>query len=193
MRRRFKGGAFLASAALFIALMGSAAAQKAGSAANSNGTPKMGDMRFAQAAAIINMEEVELGNLAPRVGYDYKVKEFGKRMVTDHSKLEDELTAIAARDRLTLPSAPDTQAKAAVAKLSSMSGPKFDQAYLQAMIKGHEEAIAEFQDEASNGMNTDLKNWAAASVPILKDHLQMAKNDEIAIDAAEADGIITRK
>ena len=48
-------------------------------------------------AAKGGMMEVAMGKLAEQNGQSDDVKSFGKRMVTDHSKANDELKSIAAK------------------------------------------------------------------------------------------------
>ena len=52
-------------------------------------TATITDTEFAQKAAAANMAEVKLGQLAEQKGTTDTVKDFGKRMVTDHSTAEE--------------------------------------------------------------------------------------------------------
>src|SRR6476619_5102431 len=94
------------------------------------------DKTFMKKAAKGGMMEVAMGNLAEQNGQSEDVKSFGKRMVTDHSKANDELKSIASKKGVQLPS------KEPAAKWSS------DKAYMDAMVKDHEKDLAEFQEEA---------------------------------------------
>src|ERR1044071_5797804 len=49
------------------------------------------DMEFVTEAAAGGMMEVELGKLATEKGVNQAVKDFGAHMVTDHTKINDEL------------------------------------------------------------------------------------------------------
>jgi putative membrane protein len=53
------------------------------------------DAKFAVAAANGGMAEVELGTLAQQKAVNAKVKDFGGMMVTDHTKANDEMKALA--------------------------------------------------------------------------------------------------
>jgi putative membrane protein len=46
---------------------------------------------------------------------------------------------------------------------------------LQLQQQAHEQAVALFEDYAKTGGNADLKAWAATTLPLLKEHLAMAK------------------
>lgn len=58
-----------------------------------------GDLAFMNAAAPGGMAEVALGRLAAEHGSNEAVKEFGQKMVTDHSKAGKKLGALAQKKR----------------------------------------------------------------------------------------------
>jgi putative membrane protein len=134
------------------------------------------DHLFANTAAQGGVAEVELGKLAAAKGSNQKVKDFGKKMVDDHSKANDQLKSIAGKDNMTLPSSLSAKDQMLLHRLSNLSGAAFDKAYINAMVKDHETDIALFQHEASDGSNSDLKSFAAGALPTLQEHLSLAKD-----------------
>jgi putative membrane protein len=56
-------------------------------------------------------------------------------------------------------------------QLSKLSGAAFDDAYLKAMIKGHEKGVSLFTGESTSGADADAKAWATKILPKLKTHL----------------------
>jgi putative membrane protein len=139
------------------------------------------DMMFARKAAEGGMLEVQLGQIAVRNGQSDKVKQFGQRMIDDHTKAGDDLKSVAAKDNITLPTQLNAKDQAMVDRFRGMTGAAFDKAYMRDMVKDHEEDVAEFQKEASSGMNTDLKDFAGRTLPTLQDHLRMAKEDNTSL------------
>jgi putative membrane protein len=133
------------------------------------------DQKFAEAAAAGNAAEIQMGKLATEKAANEKVKQFGERMVTDHTKASAELKAIAAKKGMTLPDSPKPKDQATIEKLSKLSGPAFDKAYMRDMVKDHQKDVAEFQKEATNGSDPDLKAWAGTTLPILQEHLKLAR------------------
>jgi putative membrane protein len=133
------------------------------------------DHLFAKKAASGGMSEVKLGQLAQDKGSNPAVKEFGERMVTDHSKANDELKGIASRDNLNLPSGPSKTDEAEYDRLSKLSGKQFDDAYAKMMVSDHEKDIAEFRKESTSGQDPALKSFASKTLPTLESHLQQAK------------------
>jgi putative membrane protein len=134
------------------------------------------DQTFVTKAAEGGLAEVDLGNVASAQGSRDAVKTFGKRMVTDHTKANDQLKSTASSAGLTVPSEPSAEQKAMAAKLKAMSGAAFDKAYADAMVKDHKEDVALFEKEAKYGKDSTLKAFANDTLPTLKDHLKMAED-----------------
>jgi putative membrane protein len=134
------------------------------------------DARFAKNAAEGGMAEVKLGELAQEKASSQAVKSFGKRMVDDHSKADEKLKATAHSENITLPGELKSADQAAYDRLAKLSGTEFDHAYMQMMVKDHEEDVSEFKKEASSGRNQALKDFAAQMLPTLEDHLKEARD-----------------
>jgi len=133
------------------------------------------DKNFAIKAADGGMAEVALGTLAQKNGGAQSVKDFGKMMVDDHTKVNNELKAAAESKQITLPKKLSTEKQLNHDKLSSLKGDAFDKAYMDIMVISHQETIALFETEATNGEDAELKKWAQDKLPALKHHLEMAQ------------------
>jgi putative membrane protein len=132
----------------------------------------MQDTHFIKVAAIAGMAEVNDGTLAENMG-DGTVKHIGARMVSDHTKVNEQLMSIAKEKGVALPMQVDAQHAAVSAKLKSLSGASFDKYYLATELQGHEQTIAAFKAEASTGSDPDLIAFANATLPTLEMHLSM--------------------
>jgi putative membrane protein len=130
------------------------------------------DSSFIKDAAEGGMSEVELGQLAQQKATNPAVKELGAMMVRDHTAANDKLTAIAKAKQVDLPDGPSLMQKGSKAKLDMMSGDSFDKSYVKGMIDDHKADIKEFQKEATQGKDPEVKAFAAATLPTLKHHLQ---------------------
>lgn len=168
----------LASAGMFFTLGGPAMGQKTDLDVNSQplSYSNSSGSHFAAEAASGGMMEVKLGQLAVQKSSNDQVKMFGQRMVDDHSRANDQLMGLASKDNLTLPSQMNSKDQATYDRLSKLSGSIFDRAYINDMMSIHEKDIAAFQHEANDGKNSDLKTWAANTLPMLRDHLRLAKD-----------------
>ena len=142
------------------------------------------DDKFAAEAASGGMAEVKLGELAQQKGTSDKVKGFGQKMVTDHSKAGDDLKQIAQQQGLSLPEEMSKHDQATYDRLSKLEGKQFDEAYARAMLTDHQTVVAAFEKEASSGKNEALKEFASRTLPTLKEHLKLAH--EMARSSASA-------
>jgi putative membrane protein len=133
------------------------------------------DERFLKEAASGGMAEVELGRLADKKGQLPDVKAFGRRMVSDHSKADDRLTAIAQQLGVQPPKGLNREQRDLRARLEKTNGAAFDHAYIDAMVTDHQKDIQDFQKEADSGGNAELKQFASSTLPVLREHLQEAQ------------------
>jgi putative membrane protein len=128
------------------------------------------DRAFMEEAAAAGMAEVELGKLAVQKATSPDVKSFAQMMVDDHTKANEELKALAARQNVTLPPKPTAEHTAARERLSQLSGAAFDAAYMEAMVTDHNKAVALFSQESKDGVDPDAKTWAIKTLPTLQRH-----------------------
>jgi len=131
--------------------------------------------RFAANAAQGGMTEVELGKLAIQRGTEPSVKEFGQRMIADHTRANNELKLVAAEKNIELPSDLNSSQKSTMEKLSKLSGAEFDKEYISDMVNDHEEDVEDFQTQANKGNDPEIKAFAAKALPTLQGHLQKAR------------------
>ncbi len=125
------------------------------------------DKDFMMEAGKGGMMEVDAGKMAEEKGKSADVKKIGKMMVTDHTKANNELMALAKKKGVML----DT-----THKMEKMDESNFDQAYLDSMVKDHEKDIAAFEKEAKDGKDAETKSWASKTLPTLKKHLKMVQD-----------------
>lgn len=143
-----------------------------------SGSLTSADKHFVSAAAEGGLAEVELGKLAQDKASSQDVKDFGQKMVEDHSKANDELKDTAEKLGASLPNHVSATQLAEKAKLSALSGTHFDRAYMSAMVKDHREDVAAFKREAASGRNEEIKSFASKTLPTLEEHLRLAEKTE---------------
>lgn len=132
------------------------------------------DAQFLVNAAEINLEEIQLGQLAQQNGRTTHVKELGKMMEDAHTKSLNDLTALAKIKMITIPTSPTENAQEAYKKLNEKSGNDFDKAYADMMVSEHKDAIATFDKVSTNGNDADIKNWATVSLDDLRKNLDQS-------------------
>lgn len=126
-------------------------------------------------AVIGGMAEVEMGRLAQEKARNPEVRKFGKHMVEDHSKVNDELMIIAEKKGVTPPSQLDAKHMAKKKELMEAKGADFDKKYMESQVQGHREMIAFFEQGAKNNKG-EIKKFASGKLPALKKHLKMAQS-----------------
>lgn len=147
-----------------------------GNATSSKHTTRMiSDSTFAREAAEGGIAEVKFGQLADEKGSSQEVKDFGKRMVTDHTKANDQLKADAAKEKFSLPTDMSKREQMAYDRLSKLSGSTFDRAYARDMVRDHRADVAGFLNESKNGKEKWTKDFASQTLPTLRDHLKQAE------------------
>ena len=130
---------------------------------------------FARDAAIGGIAEVELGRLAVQKAASPKVRQFGQKMIDDHSKANADLQTAAQTQGIALPTEIDSRHKAKMGELSKLSGFEFDKAYMKDMVKDHEKDVAEFEKAAKMSGDTPVRGFAEKALPTLREHLRMAR------------------
>jgi putative membrane protein len=133
------------------------------------------DRAFVVEAAAGGMAEVELGRLASEKAASDQVKQFGRMMVTDHSKANEKLAAIASDLQLMAPHALKPEHQEAVDRLSKLSGEAFDRAYVQQMVKDHEKDVDLFKKHAASAEHPDIRQFASSTLPTLERHYARAQ------------------
>jgi len=167
-------------AAALVALTGPAAAQIQ--------LVNEADREFVSRAATGGTAEVELGRVATQRAVRPSVRSFAERMVADHGRANAELAALARRKGLDVPTALEPSQQAMRDRLSGLSGPDFDRAYMSEIVRDHTEDIALFERAAEISSDPDLKAWATRSLPMLRDHLALARqvNSEVVLGPVPA-------
>ena len=140
------------------------------------------DKKFIMETGQGGMMEVELAKLAVDKASNEEVKQFAQRLVDDHTKANDELMALASQKGVTIPHDEKAMMKGKD-KLSKLSGADFDREFISLMVKDHTKEVKEFEDVSTKAKDTDVKDWAAKTLPTLREHLQMARdiNGKVAV------------
>ncbi|HYD87681.1 MAG TPA: DUF4142 domain-containing protein [Vitreimonas sp.] len=171
--------AFLALGVLALAACGqqtTSETTETAPAESSAPTAAMNDATFAQAVANSDAFEIQSSELAAQRAARQEVKDFAAMMIRDHSQTTQELAALAPQINLT-PPAPqlDGLKQDRINALRSASGEAFDDAYLDAQVAAHEEAVRTFEDYIASAQAGPLRDWANTTLPKLRTHLQQVE------------------
>jgi putative membrane protein len=135
-----------------------------------------GDRTFMQTVAKGGMAEVALGELAVTHAENEDVKKFGRRMVEDHGKANQELAQLAKGKGVEVAKDLDRTYKSTMNRLAKLQGDAFDRAYVEEMVKDHRKDVKDFERQAERGKDPSLKEWAGKTLPTLREHLREIEN-----------------
>jgi putative membrane protein len=144
------------------------------------------DLPFLREAAGVNLMEIRLGQLAQSKASNAAVKQFGQRMVNDHTRLEQDLSSMVSANGIALNPTLTPAQSDNIARLQNLSGPQFDQAYMSMMIQGHQTDVAQFDTQSRNADSPQVREFAARSLPILQQHLSLAQQV-----GSQVNGVVT--
>jgi len=120
--------------------------------------------QFIEKAAIANMAEIQLGQLAQQHAQDQQVKQFAQMMVDDHTKALEQLKSVASSQNGQIPSALDSKHQKLYDKLSKLQGAEFDKAYMDAMVDGHKDVEKMLKDRAGKSASaSDMSSHHGAA------------------------------
>lgn len=139
------------------------------------GAPSTPD--FVKKAAMSDIYEVEAGKIAGEKGQSEAVKQFGQHMVEAHTKTSEELKSIVTAEKLEVkvPDKLDKKYRRLIDALNEATPEAFDETYAAQQVRAHGKAADLFDDYAEGGDNAALKQFAANTLPTIKEHLREAK------------------
>lgn len=120
-----------------------------------------------------NNSEIMLGNLAADRARSPAVRDYGRTLVSDHTKARGEVLDVGRRFGIRPSRDVSDEARQMRAHLMGLRGREFDRAFIRHMVDDHRHDVDEFRDEARehHGPVSDL---AARQLPTLREHLRIA-------------------
>jgi putative membrane protein len=134
---------------------------------------QMVDKQFLHASAEGGIAEVKLGTLAVQKGGP-DVKEFGQKMVDDHTAIDKDMATVADSLGVMLPKKISKDDQAEYDKLNGLSGDDFDKEYILFMVKAHRQDLHDFFTEASVAADPALQSEVVKAAMVIRQHLMMA-------------------
>jgi putative membrane protein len=140
------------------------------------------DAQIAQIVVTANQVDIDAGKLAESKGSSADVKAFAKQMVTDHTGVNKQATALVKKLKVK-PQPSDTSKSLAqggkdnLAKLKGLKkGPQFDKAYIDHEVDYHQ-AVIDALDKTliPSAQNAELKDLLVKVRPAFVAHLDHAK------------------
>ncbi len=137
----------------------------------------MTDQDFVTKASSMNIAEVNAHKAAQTHATTADVKMHAKHMLTDHTKMGDEMKALASKKNMQVSAEPPAEKKQMLDDMNaSKKGKDWDMAYVDAQVNDHNEAIALFEKGSASVKDADLKALIDKTLPTLRDHLKMVQD-----------------
>lgn len=164
-------------------------------------SPSDDDRDFVSKISMGNAAEIELGKMASEKGLSQDVKQFGQMMVQDHTKAGASLKQAVGPFSLATPETIDQEHRDLMATLGKLNGREFDREFIDAMVDGHEHVkdtletrvdghgvlgrdkdTAPVAEHSDNAATMSVNAWAAATLPTVNHHFEMAKQIKDKLD-----------
>jgi putative membrane protein len=140
------------------------------------------DSTFIQVAGSVGLLQVKLGKLAEKKGSSAAVVAFGKQMVADYAKVNEELAAAAKQAAFPAPVLL-RQHQQIFDRFNGMGRSAFDKAYIAEMVKRHREEVQLFRQESEGGRVQSLKRLASGMLPELQQRMTLATQTAASVGA----------
>jgi putative membrane protein len=129
---------------------------------------------FLRKAAVGGIMEVEAAKIAQKNAKSAEVKDFAAKMLTDHTKANTELKALAVSKKVITPDALPADEQIHLDEMKKMTGAAFDKHYMDMMVTDHEKTVALFKLGMQN-RDQAIKGWASNTLTVIESHDVLAK------------------
>jgi len=122
-----------------------------------------------------NLNEIEGGKAAAAKAQNPDVKRFAQKMVDDHTRMLNDLKALASQKSVSLPESVALKDMAQMKMMGRSSGADFDKKYMEEMVKDHQNDLKEVQDLAAKAKDPDFRAAVQKASRKIAEHLQLAQ------------------
>ena len=133
------------------------------------------DKQFILEAADDALLQVNAGQVAASRTTRDSIQEYGEEMTTSHTQAGKELQTLAAARKVQLPTTLSDERQQQLDSLSMQTGVSLDTLYLNQMVAIQERVVRLMEIEGTSGKDTELKQWAADRLPVVRQFEERAK------------------
>ena len=131
------------------------------------------DKKFIADSTQDSLVEINLAKLALQKSQDKNVREFATKMIHDHGMLITNMKPLAAKYGVKLASSAPLMGTVHYDELKVKSGSSFDKAYVEDMVKDHNDDLQKFIDEKNKTTNMDVKAAVTKGEAVIREHTEM--------------------
>jgi putative membrane protein len=132
------------------------------------------DARFLDQAPVDMLQGVTFAKLAETRSSDPAVRRFASGVADDDSTIAQKLALLLHGAGMAQPTEMEGEQQILFHRLETMSGPAFDDAFINQQLQDQTMTIQLFQAEADSGKHPDLQGLARDSLPVLLANLRTA-------------------
>jgi putative membrane protein len=170
-------GAKMTATAMLVAVAAAFAVGAGGAAASSAKVSGL-DEEWLSTGLQGDLFEFKGGKIATQNSKNSEVKALGKRLMTDHKESFEDGAKLAKSLGIEVPKAPTYPEIWELGQVGSMKGSSFDKAYTSLEVLDHMQDIKDAKSEIANGTNKAVIANAKEELPMLREHLALAKKAE---------------
>lgn len=122
-----------------------------------------------------SLANVRMGELAAQQSGDQRVRDYGARLKNDFTTQAGEIERLLEPLDVTIPTEPSADELARLAALTRLTGREFDMAFVQQLIWTHTDSVESYDAQTRANPNRSVHDFAAASLPMLREHLIKAE------------------
>lgn len=137
------------------------------------GPQSFADQAFVRTTLEGSAAEAQMSQLAEQKSSSSDVKQYGQHMVQIHQQLTHQMQPIAKKLGVNENPKPTKKEKKEIDALKTLSGPSFDQAYIQAMAKNQQHDVKTFKTEEQAAQDPMVQEVAKMDEPVFTEHLQV--------------------
>ena len=136
-----------------------------------------------------NDAEVSSSELATKNASNAQVKAFARQMITDHSAMKKQGTALSKTLGVSPTDSTQEKQDAMNDQLDDLKGKKgadFDKAYMDMQVQAHQKTLSDLQGFQSKAQNADLKKMIEGAIPKVQAHLEKAQSIQQTVQNAKS-------
>ncbi|GMA15975.1 DUF4142 domain-containing protein [Deinococcus metallilatus] len=133
------------------------------------------DVLFMEVMTMVNLEEIQTGQLALKKSSNAEVRAFAQMVIADHTRAQAELNNLAAMKGVRLTNKPGADQRLQYNHLATLTGADFDAEYKKEQVSGHQMALDLIKTYRSIGKDAQVLAYAAKNQPVIASHLEYAK------------------
>ncbi len=120
--------------------------------------------------------EIPTGQQAQQRAGSARVKEVGRHLIEDHTKLDEQVRALAAKLNVELPSTPNADQQGWMAELSTKTGDEYDKTFADRLRAAHGKVFAAVAVVRAGTKNSEIRSFAQVAVDVVMKHMTLLES-----------------